>query len=141
MEYTHCCVIDVSNFYKTFVLVLNRLKQGEDGSVTAVAEVQYYALLPGETLIETGPPTMRLHAGAEGFLKPMWDAKNTKWIEGATAEQISDWETEHPAPKEPEDPMPPSGDLEGRVAALEAAQASAWSEQAAAIREGVNSVE
>lgn len=44
-------------------------------------------------------------------------------------------------PEEPEDPTPPSGDLEGRVAALEAAQASAWSEQAAVIREGVNSVE
>ena len=44
-------------------------------------------------------------------------------------------------PEEPEDPTPPSWDLEGRVAALEAAQASAWSEQAAVIREGVNSVE
>lgn len=44
-------------------------------------------------------------------------------------------------PEEPEEPEPPSGDLEQRVAALEAAQASAWSEQAAAIREGVNSVE
>lgn len=44
-------------------------------------------------------------------------------------------------PEDPEDPTPPSGDLEQRVAALEAAQANAWSEQAAAIREGVNSVE
>lgn len=125
MECTHCCVIDVSNFYKTFVLVLNRLKRGEDGSVTAVAEVQYYALLPGETLIETGPPTMRLHAGAEGFIKPMWDAKNTKWVEGATAEEIAAWEAEHP------DPVP----LEDKRAAKTAAMSAACN---AAITEGMD---
>lgn len=39
------------------------------------------------------------------------------------------------------EPPEPSGDLEERVAALEQAQAEIWSVQAAAIREGVNSVE
>lgn len=143
MEYTHCCVIDVSNFYKTFVLVLNRLKQGEDGSVTAVAEVQYYALLPGETLIETKPPSMRQHAGALGFVKPKWDEDGNSWTEGATEEEIADWEAEHPAPEEPEDPTPPGGDLEQRVTTLEATSATKtevqaiWDEIAAAYSEGV----
>lgn len=40
-------------------------------------------------------------------------------------------------PEQPE----PSGDLEDRVKALEQEQAEIWSAQAAAIREGVNSVE
>ena len=141
MEYKHCCVIDILKFYKTLVLVIIRNTPGEDGSVTSEAEVQYYAMLPGESLIETKPPSMRQHAGALGFVKPKWDEDGNSWTEGATTEEIADWEAEHPAPEEPEDPTPPSGDLEGRVAALEAAQASAWSEQAAAIREGVNSVE
>lgn len=39
------------------------------------------------------------------------------------------------------EPPEPSGDLEERVAALEQAQAEIWSAQAAAIREGVNSVD
>lgn len=98
MEHKHCCVIDVSNFYKTLVLVISRTKQGEDGSVTAEAEVQYYAMLPGETLIEAAPPSMRKHAGTAGFIKPKWDAESNGWIEGATAEQITAWEQENPDP-------------------------------------------
>ena len=141
MEYKHCCVIDALKFYKTLVLVIIRNTPGEDGSVTSEAEVQYYTMLPGESLIETKPPSMRQHAGALGFVKPKWDEDSNRWAEGATEDEIADWEAEHPAPEEPEDPTPPGGDLEGRVAALEAAQASAWSEQAAVTREGVNSVE
>ena len=103
MEHKHCCVIDVSNFYKTLVLVISRTKQGEDGSVTAEAEVQYYAMLPGETLIEAAPPSMRQHAGAAGFIKPKWDAESNGWIEGSTAEQVTAWEAEHPDPVPLED--------------------------------------
>ncbi|MGO5028980.1 hypothetical protein [Candidatus Agathobaculum pullicola] len=139
MEYKHFCVIDALKFYKTLVLVIIRNTPGEDGSVTSEAEVQYYAMLPGESLIETKPPSMRQHAGALGFVKPKWDEDSNRWAEGATEDEIADWEAEHPAPEEPEPPA--GGTLEQRVAALEAAQANAWSEQAAAIREGVNSVE
>ena len=137
MDYMHCCVVDIDDAYVTFVLVL--LEQNEEGET--VENVQSYKLKDGERLIDAKPPTMRPYAGAAGYIYPRWDDDTGGWIECATEEEIADWEAEHPAPEEPEDPTPPGGDLEGRVAALEAAQASAWSEQAAAIREGVNSVE
>lgn len=73
-----------------------------------------------------------------GFIKPRWDSIG--WTEAATDEEIAAWEAEHPALEVPE-PHEPSGDLEECVTALEQAQAEIWSAQAAAIREGVNSVE
>ena len=103
MEYKHCCVIDVLKFYKTLVLVIISNNPGEDGSVTSKAEVQYYAMLPGESLIETKPPSMRQHAGALGFVKPKWDEDGNSWTEGATEEEIADWEAEHPDPVSLED--------------------------------------
>lgn len=141
MEYKHCCVIDALKFYKTLVLVIIRNNPGEDGSVTSEAEVQYYAMLPGESLIETKPPSMRLHAGVLGFVKPKWDEDGNSWSEGATAEEIADWEAEHPAPEEPEPPI--GGDLEQRVTTLEENSATkadvqaVWDEMAAAYSEGV----
>lgn len=143
MEYKHCCVIDALKFYKTLVLVIISNNPGEDGSVTSKAEVQYYAMLPGESLIETKPPSMRQHAGALGFVKPKWDEDGNSWTEGATEDEIADWEAEHPAPEEPEDPTPPGGDLEQRITTLEATSATkadvqaVWDEMAAAYTEGV----
>lgn len=143
MEYKHCCVIDALKFYKTLVLVIISNNPGEDGSVTSKAEVQYYAMLPGESLIETKPPSMRQHAGALGFVKPKWDEDGNSWTEGATEDEIAAWEDEHPAPEEPEDPTPPSGDLEGRVTDLEQNSATKsdvqaiWDEMAAAYTKGV----
>ena len=137
MDYKHCCVVDIDDAYVAFVLVL--LEQNEEGET--VENVQSYKLKDGERLIDAKPPTMRPYAGAAGYIYPRWDDDTGGWIECATEEVIADWGAEHPAPEEPEGPEPPSGNMEQRVAALEAAQASAWSEQAAAIREGVNSVE
>lgn len=117
MKYKHCCVIDASKFYKTFVLVLNREKQGEDGSVTEAAEVQHYAMLPGETLIEAAPPVMRKYAGTAGFVRPKLDADTSSWIEGATEAEIATWEAEHPAPELPERALT----AEERLTALEGA--------------------
>ena len=63
MNYKHCCVIDTRKVYKTLVLVISRENTKPDGSVSLESEVQHYAMLPGETLIETAPPPMRFHAG------------------------------------------------------------------------------
>lgn len=131
------CVIAADGIYRAYVRA--QIMQSVDGMLTET--ILGYKLAEGERLIDAKPPAMRQHAGTSGFIKPKWDEDTEAWKEAATAEEIADWEAEHPAPEEPEDPTPPGGDLEGRVAALEAAQASAWSEQAAAIREGVNSVE
>lgn len=134
MKYKHCCVVDADGAYKTFVLVL--LEQGEDGET--VERVQHYKLAEGEQLIDMNPPAMRPYAGAAGFIKPRWNL--IEWTEAATDEEIAAWEVEHPASEVPE-PREPSEDLEDRVTALEQAQTEIWSAQAAAIREGVNSVE
>lgn len=105
-----------------------------------------YRLAEGERVISANSPTMRQHAGAAGYIDPRWDDDAEAWIEGATAEQIAAWEAEHPAPEEPEDPTPPSGDLEQRVTTLEATSATkadvqaVWDEMAAAYTEGVNSI-
>ena len=142
MDYKHCCVVDIDDAYVTFVLVL--LEQNEEGET--VENVQSYELKDGERLIDAKPPTMRQHAGATGFIDPVWDDDTGGWIEAATAEEIADWEAEHPAPEEPEDPTPPSGDLEQRVTTLEATSATKtdvqaiWDEMAAAYTEGVNSI-
>lgn len=137
MNYKHCCVVGADGAYKTFVLVL--LEQGEDDET--VEHVQHYKLAEGERLIDAHPPAMRPYAGAAGFIKPRWDS--IAWVEGATDEEIAAWEAEHPAPEEPEDPTPPSGDLEQRVTTLEATSATktdvqaVWDEMAAAYTEGV----
>lgn len=107
MDYKHCCVIDAQNRYKTLVLVVN--ESDETGEIQE--RVQYYTLLEGERLIDTAPPVMRPHAGADGFIKPAWEG--SEWIESATSEEIEAWEAEHPAPP----PGPPSESE--RIASLE----------------------
>ena len=99
MNYKHCCVVDADGAYKTFVLVL--LEEGEDGET--VDNVQHYTLAEGEQLIDASPPSMRQHAGTAGFIKPCWDEDAAAWVEGTTAEEIADWETEHPDPVPLED--------------------------------------
>lgn len=94
MDYKHCCVVDIDDAYITFVLVL--LEQNEEGETTE--NVQGYKLAEGEQMIDTAPPAMRQHAGTAGFISPKWDAGTSAWTEGATAEEIADWEAEHPAP-------------------------------------------
>lgn len=130
------CVVDADVFYKIFVTV--QTKQGADGKQAET--VLGYKLKEGERLLDVQPPLIKVHAGSSGFVKPRWDSTAETWTEGATAEELAAWEVEHPAPEVPEPPEP-SGDLEERVAALEQAQAEIWSAQAAAIREGVNSVD
>lgn len=82
-NYKHCCVINATGYYQTFVLVL--LEPQEDGTVEN--KVQGYGLLTGEQLIEATPPT--------GFVKAHWTG--SAWEEGATAKEIAAWEEEHPA--------------------------------------------
>lgn len=90
MNYKYCCVIDVNGKYVEFVLVhLSRDTQIVDS----------YTLKEGEALVDSNPPKMRMCAGAEGFISPVWDGES--WVESATADEIAAWEDEHPAP-EPE---------------------------------------
>ncbi len=129
MNEKSCCVVDAQGFYCAYVLV-----QTDGDKQTVVG----YTLQAGEVLVGSDTtPDRKQHAGGAGFVKPRWDEDAAAWIEGATAEELAAWEAEHPAPELPE----PSDNLEERVAALEQAQAEIWSAQAAAIREGVNSVD
>lgn len=106
MEYKHSCVIDAQGLYKTLVLAL--FEEQEEGPQEE--RIQYYELLPGEQLVDTIPPTMRPYAGAAGFVSPRWDADASSWVEGATVEEITVWEAEHPAPVQPE-PAPTDTDV------------------------------
>ncbi|WP_125116502.1 hypothetical protein [Agathobaculum sp. Marseille-P7918] len=94
MNYKHCCVVGADGAYKTFVLVL--LEQDEDGETTET--VQGYKLAEGERLLDVLPPIIKVHAGSPGFVCPCWDEDAETWVEGATAEELSAWEAEHPAP-------------------------------------------
>lgn len=104
MDYKYLCVIDADDYYKTFVLVLYKPEM----------EIQHYTLLGGERLADTMPPTMRVHAGSGGFIKPRWETG--AWAEGATSAEIAAWETEHPAPETAAAPTEAE-----RLAALESA--------------------
>ena len=95
MDYKHCCVIDAQNRYKTLVLAVNE----PDESGDAQEKIQYYTLLEGERLIDAAPPVIRPYAGADGFIKPVWEG--SEWMESATNEEIAAWEAEHPAPPSP----------------------------------------
>ena len=94
MNYKHCCVVGADGAYKTFVLVL--LEQGEDGETTE--NVQGYKMAEDERLLDVHPPIIKNHAGSAGFVKPRWDDDTAAWVDGATAEELAAWETEHPAP-------------------------------------------
>ena len=96
MDYKFCCVVNFKLQYVRLVLVL--LPKGEE------PQIQGYSLADGESLVDAAPPIIRAHAGSAGFIKPKWDFDTLVWVEGATAEEIAAWETEHPAPEVP----PPS---------------------------------
>lgn len=129
------CVADADGNYMEFVMVT--ITHDELGILYTV---HYYEFKDGERLLDTAPPTMRLHAGAEGLISPKWCEDTATWEEAATAAKIAAWEMEHPAPE----PLAPSADnLADRVATLEADKAdkaevqAVWDSMAAAYSEGV----
>ena len=85
--YHYACVIKDGKYHE-FVIV----NEFDDGT----EEVYAYTLQEGETLIEAMPPTRKIHAESDGFVIPAWDG--SKWVEGATAEEIAQFEAENPAP-------------------------------------------
>ena len=107
MQERNYCVVSADAFYRIFVAV--QTGQGEDSEVTET--VLGYKLAEGERLIDALPPLIKNHAGGAGYVKPRWDEDAKTWCEGATPEEITAWEAEHPAPPAP----PPS-----RVEVLEA---------------------
>ena len=118
IESRYCCVVSEAGEYLTLVLV-QKIADPSTGEKTD--QIQNHKLKDGERLVEAAPPTMRPYAGAAGYIYPRWDDDTGGWIECATEDEIADWEAEHPAPEEPEDPTPPGGELEERVAAIETA--------------------
>lgn len=100
------CVVDADGQYVEFVEVTVTYddKYETEG---ALFEPYCYALKDGESLVESPkPPTIRPHAGADGFIAPVWEAGSAVWEESATAEEIAAWETEHPVPElEPMDEL------------------------------------
>ena len=94
MGYKYSCVIDSNSRYKNFVLVL--LKETEDKEI--IEEIQGYQLEEGDSVIDTSPPRIKINAGDFGFIIPEWDPNNNIWDEGATAEEINNWESLHPDP-------------------------------------------
>lgn len=94
-------VLDAEGFIVTNVI--GRLLKN------SIGEEQYkpqeYTLKQGETTIphEYGRQAPdRPHAGDAGFVKKRWTG--SEWVEGATPEEITAWEAEHPAPE----PAPPT---------------------------------
>ena len=85
--YHYACVIKDGK-YREFVIV----NEFDDGT----EEVYAYTLQDGESLIEAKPPVKKIHAESDGFIVPAWNG--TEWIEGATAEEIAQFEAENPAP-------------------------------------------
>ena len=88
------CVVDAGGLYRALVTV--QTEQGTDGEPKET--VLGYKLAEGEQLLDAAPPTMRKHAGSEGFVRPRWDEDAGTWVEGATAEELAAWEAEHPDP-------------------------------------------
>ena len=105
------CVIAADGIYRAYVRA--QIMQSVDGMLTET--ILGYKLAEGERLIDAKPPAMRQHAGTSGFIKPKWDEDTEAWKEAATAEEIADWEAEHP------DPVP----LEDRRAAKTTAMSAA----------------
>ena len=93
------CVVDLDGIYQTVVRVM--CEQQDNGK--PVETVLGYKLAEGERLIDAAPPAKRLHAGTMGFVRPRWDDTAETWVEGATAEELAAWETEHPDPVSLED--------------------------------------
>ena len=85
--YHYACVIKDGRYHE-FVLV----NEFDDGT----EEVYAYTLQDGESLIEAMPPLQKIHAESDGFIVPAWSG--SAWVEGATDEEIAQFEAENPAP-------------------------------------------
>lgn len=85
--YHYACVIKDGKYHE-FVIV----NEFDDGT----EEVYAYTLQEGEMLIEAKPPTKKVHAESDGFIVPAWNG--TEWVEGATDEEIAQFNDENPAP-------------------------------------------
>lgn len=103
MDYKYSCVIDSEGFYKEFVIVDTIVETDpETGHTETVESVSHYTMQEGENLIDCEcAPLRKVHAEADGFIKPKWDG--TEWVEGATEEEIAEWNEEHPAPEIPDE--------------------------------------
>ena len=89
--YHYACVIQDGKYHE-FVIV----NEFDDGT----EEVYAYTLQDGESLIKAMPPLQKIHAESDGFIVPAWNG--TEWVEGATDEEIAQFEAENPAPEPPE---------------------------------------
>ncbi len=118
MDYKKAQVIDLDGFLiNPYVLVCENPESPETDALTIIG----YTLKSGETLLFETMPMLRIDASSQfGFIKPNWN--DGGWVEGATEEEIAQWEIDNPAP-EPVEPVP-----------------TVWDEMAAAIQEGVNEV-
>ena len=68
--------------------------------------IDSYRLQPGETLLDAPAP--------EGFVRPRWDGR--AWTEGATAEQIAQWQaSQPPQPDHQPDPLERAAQLQGQL--------------------------
>ena len=101
------CVVDARGYFKNYVYT----RADESGQEV----VQHYQLLEGERLLDTKPPTKRLHAGSAGFVCPRWGEDAAAWVEGASEEELAAWEAEHP------DPVPLEDKRAAKTAAMSAA--------------------
>lgn len=102
-NYKHSNVIDSEGFYVDFVLVLEMENVTENGASTSEWVIQNYTLKDGESLVDTQRPHARVNADDIGIIKFKWNG--TAWIEGATANEIAQWEIENPAYVEEEATM------------------------------------
>jgi hypothetical protein len=89
--YHYACVIKDNKYHE--LVIVNEFDDGTE-------EVYAYTLQDDETLIKAQPPVKKFHAESVGFVAPAWNG--TEWVEGATAEEIAQWNNEHPAPEPPE---------------------------------------
>ena len=129
------CVVDADGNYAEFVMVT--ITHDELG---ALYTVHYYDIVEGEQLIDAVPPIRRPYAGADGFIRPRWDFDAKVWCEDATAEEITAWETEHPAPEPVPNVPSETEQLKAQVAVLEAdkAERAELEAMAAAIERGLS---
>lgn len=107
----HRCVVDEDNLFISFC-VCNLFSVGDDIEVIPQGG---YKVPDGCHLLDAKHPTMRRHAGTSGFITPKWDSDTSAWTEGSTAEQVTDWEAEHP------DPVPLEDKRAAKTAAMSAA--------------------
>lgn len=87
MTEKYCCVIDAERKYITYVLVTV-----EENGAEIVHE---YTLKENEKLVDVNPPVMRISTEADGYLIPVFDMDSATWTEGATEEEIAEWEEEN----------------------------------------------